>query len=147
MRILFGILFAGCGLLACKKEAAPTETTAVIGQAFDLAEQQTTTLPAGGSSPLRVTLTQVHESRCPTGVQCFLAGSVAVEVELVDATATPQLALIYRYDNVRPGYSRDSVSVVLNQQAYWLRLLDVTPYPSTTNGSQTKVATLRLRPY
>jgi len=36
--------------------------------------------------------------------------------------------------------------VTLNNQAYWLRLLAVNPYPSTKSVSQPKTATLRLRP-
>ncbi|MEJ7663206.1 MAG: hypothetical protein WKG07_28530 [Hymenobacter sp.] len=45
------------------------------------------------------------------------------------------------------SYTLDSVLVTLNQQAYWLRLLAVNPYPSIKNGSETRTATLRLRPY
>ncbi len=146
MKMRIALLLAGNLLLACKKEDTATKVAAVVGQPFDLAEQQSTTLAPGSANALSVRLTQVLDSRCPIGTYCFLAGSVAVDVELTDATAAPQAARIYLSShNALPNYSRDSVSVLLNQQKYWLRLLAVNPYPST--GSPPKVATLRLRPY
>jgi hypothetical protein len=71
---------------------------------------------------------------------------VAVTIELTDGTAAPQTARIsLRYKDL-PNYSLDSAAVTLNQQAYWLRLLDVTPYPSLAGSSQPTTAKLRLRP-
>ena len=146
MKTLLVMLIAGGGLLACKKDDATGKVAAIIGQPFDLADKQTTTLPVSGGSPLSITLTKVLDSRCPTGMQCITAGYAAVDVELADATTAPQTAHISLNFSGLPGYTRDSVAVVISQQKYWLRLLDVKPYPSTTS-SQTPIATLRLRPY
>lgn len=70
---------------------------------------------------------------------------MAVAIELTDATST-QTARISLNSKGLTDYSVDSAAVVLNQQAYWLRLLAVDPYPSTTPGSRVQTATLRLRP-
>lgn len=145
MRNILLILLASGGLLACKKELSTALAAASIDQPFEVALQQTTTLPVVGG-PVSCTLTSVQDSRCPSGGQCIWAGYAAVAVELTDATASPQTARISLHYKDLPNYSLDSVAVTLNQQAYWLRLLDVTPYPSLSGSGQTKTAVLRLRP-
>lgn len=107
--------------------------------------QQTATLPAPSGGPISITLTDVQDSRCPSGMQCIWAGYAAVTLQLTDATAAPQTARLTLLNNL-PTYTRDSVSVTLNRREYWLRLLDVTPYPGEGNGSTKRTATLRLRP-
>lgn len=146
MKTLLVVLVASYGLLACKKDDAAGKVAAAIGQPFDLTEQQTTTLPVSGSSALSITLTKVLESRCPATMQCITAGYAAVDVELADAATAPQTAHISLGASRVPAYTRDSVTVTLSTQKYWLRLLDVKPYPTGASG-QTKTATLRLRPY
>lgn len=146
MRNTLLIVLAGSGLLACKKELAISQADASIRQSFEVALQQTTTLPTTAGGPVRFGLTSVQDSRCPSDAQCIWAGYVAVTVELTDGTAIPQTARIsLRYKDL-PDYASDSVAVTLNQQAYWLRLLGVTPYPSLAGSSQPTTATLRLRP-
>ena len=133
-------MLASGGLLACQKDQA----TPSINQPFDLQLKQTATLTAGGN-PVRITLTNVLDSRCPANVVCFQAGYAAVTLELTDASAGAQTARINLHFKNLPTYSLDSAAVTLNQQEYWLRLLDVNPYPGT-NGRQPQTATLRLRP-
>lgn len=145
MRTALLLVLASGGLLACKKELTTAPAAASIGQPFEVALQQTTTLPAAGG-PVRIALSGVQDSRCPSGGQCIWAGYVAVTVELTDATATPQTARISLHYKDLPGYALDSVAVTLNQQAYWLRLLAVTPYPSLVGSSQPTTAKLCLRP-
>ncbi|MGI4862952.1 MAG: hypothetical protein ACRYFZ_03460 [Janthinobacterium lividum] len=146
MKTLLVMLIAGGGLLACKKDDATDKIAGTIGQPFDLTETQTTTLPVSGGSALSVSLTKVLDSRCPITLQCITAGYAAVDVQLSDATTAPQTAHLSLGTSGVPGYTRDSVSVTLSLQKYWLRLLDVKPYPNGNSG-QIKTATLRLRPY
>ena len=145
MKFLPLMLLASSALLACKKDAGPGSSSVVIGQPFSVAMQQTATLPATSGGPITITLTDVQDSRCPSGMQCIWAGYAAVTLQLTDATATPQTARLTLLNNL-PTYTRDSVSVTLNRREYWLRLLDVTPYPGEGNGSTKTMATLRLRP-
>ena len=142
MNKLFLLLLVAGGLAACKKDQPGPS----LNQTFELPLHQTATL-ATGSSPLRITLTNVQDSRCPINAFCIWAGYAAVTLELKDAAAAPQTARISLHYKDLSQYSADSVAVTLNQQDYWLRLLDVTPYPSTTGGSsQPPTAVLRLRP-
>ncbi len=126
------LLLCGC-LGACKKNAPGA------AQTFDLVYQQPTTLTVGGA--VQATLTAVSESRCPSDVVCITGGTVAVTVTFTGAG--PDQTARLGYDH---SYTRDSLLVTLNRQAYWLRLLAVNSYPSTKNGSQPKTATLHLRP-
>lgn len=101
--------------------------------------QQPATIVAGGS--VQAMFTTINDSRCPSDVVCGVAGTLAVTVTFVGAGPTQTARL--GYDR---SYTRDSALVTLNNQAYWLRLLAVNPYPSTKNGNLPKTATLRLRP-
>ncbi|MFD1871282.1 hypothetical protein [Hymenobacter bucti] len=143
MKRTFLVLLVG-GLLACKKTAGPADSAPAIGQPFELGLQKAATL-SGSGGPISLTLTEVHEARCPSGMQCIWAGYAAVAVQLSDATGIPQTARISLLNKYLPTYTLDSVSVELNQKTYWLRLLEVTPYPGT-NGGQLTTAKLRLRP-
>ncbi|RZK22462.1 MAG: hypothetical protein EOO56_08505 [Hymenobacter sp.] len=144
MKPLLLALLAGTGLLACQKEDPTTKAAVIIGQPFDLALQQTTTLPTS-SAPISLTLKTVNDSRCPIGVQCLVAGYATVEVALADATPNVQTVRISLHTNNLPNYTADSVALTLNQRPYSLLLLDVTPYPGAANGNETKTARLCLR--
>lgn len=130
------VAIAASGVVACKKEAGLTTT-----QLIELVYKQTTTIRPSGAGTAQTTLTELSDSRCPSDVVCFTGGNISLTVVLTDATG-PQTA---RLGYVK-SYAQDSVQVTLNSQTYWLRLLTVTPYPSTKNGNQVKTAVLRLRP-
>jgi hypothetical protein len=144
MKLLPFIVVADGLLSACKTTVVPATPALGNSQPLELVMQKPVTIPVGGGS-ISLTLTDVKDSRCPSGTQCIWAGYAAVTVQLVDATATPQTARINLLANDLPTYTRDSVSVTLNQKAYWLRLLEVNPYPGTDSGQPT-TAKLRLRP-
>ncbi|MVN76633.1 hypothetical protein GO988_09890 [Hymenobacter sp. HMF4947] len=142
MKKTFFALLTGCTLLACKKD----QPGPALNQTFELPLNQTTTL-ATGSSPISISLTDVQDSRCPINAYCIWAGYAAVTLKLSDASVVAQTARLSLLNKPSPDYTRDSIAVTLNQQDYWLRLLNVTPYPSTTGGTgQAKTAVLRLRP-
>lgn len=145
MKFLPLTLLACSTLLACKKDAGLGTLDTGSSQLFKVTIQQLVTVPATSGGPITITLTDVQESRCPSGMQCIWAGYAAVTLQLTDATATPQTARINLLARDLPTYTLDSVNVTLNQKKYWLRLLDVSPYPGT-GSSSAKTATLRLRP-
>jgi hypothetical protein len=132
MKAIYLALLAG-GLGACKKDAASP------AQTFDLVYQQPNTVVAGG--PVEAALTAVSESRCPSDLTCITGGTVAVTVTLAETGRAQTVRL--GYDR---SYTQDSAQVTLHGQAYWLRLLDVAPYPTSKNGNLPKTAKLRLRP-
>ncbi|MGI4870118.1 MAG: hypothetical protein ACRYFX_02950 [Janthinobacterium lividum] len=146
MKSFLQILLLSGGLTACKtsasapgQPASPPVGKAAPSQDFRLPFQQATTLTVPGGR-VQATLTEVQESRCPQNVTCISAGVVAITLTLTDMATTQMLHL------ARGPHQADSVALTLNKQAYWLRLLDVTPYPSdTNNGSEPEVAALRLR--
>ena len=144
MKYLLLKLVAGGLLAACKTATVPAPPALGSIQPFELVKQKATTVPANGGS-VSLTLTEVQDSRCPSGMQCIWAGYAAVAVQVTDATGSPQTARITLLNNYLPTYARDSVSIVLNQKTYWLRLLEVSPYPGTGSGQPT-TAKLRLRP-
>jgi hypothetical protein len=128
------VLLAG-GLLACGK------TSMQAGQVVTLVPKQPTTLALGRPGSVEATLTELNDSRCPSDVVCIWAGTIDATLALTDGSTTQTVRLGYQ-----KNYASDSVDVTLNQQRYWVRLLDVTPYPSTKNGGLLRTATLRLRP-
>lgn len=142
MKTTFLALLTSCTLLACKKDQPEPS----LNQAFEVQLNQPTSLATSGGA-LSITLTDAQDSRCPLNAYCIWAGYAAVTLQLKDASAVAQTARLSLLNKPSPEYSRDSVAVTLNQHDYWLRLLDLKPYPSTTGGSsQPPTATLRLRP-
>ena len=142
----FLLALAGSSLLvACKTATIPATPALGNGQPFELVIQKSTPVPVAGGGPISLLLTEVQDSRCPSGTQCVWAGYAAVTVQLTDAAAAPQTARITLLANNLPTHTRDSAQVMLHQKAYWLRLLEVHPYPGTGAGQPT-TAKLRLRP-
>ena len=139
MKLLAILLLAGSGLLACQQKDSIAPATGV-GQPFEVAYQQTATLPVSSAGTILATLTQVVDSRCPANAYCIWAGNAEVAVAITDGGSAVQTVRL----SLTPRLVPDSVTVTLHQQSYWLRLLDVKPYPGTSD--QTKTATLRLRP-
>lgn len=111
------------------------------GQVVALVPKQPATLALGGLGSVEATLTELNDSRCPSDVVCIWAGTIEATVVLTDGSTSQTVRLGYQ-----KNYAVDSSKATLNQQHYWVRLLDATPYPSTKNGSQLRIATLRLRP-
>ncbi len=135
------VLLAASVLTACKKELGASEQ-AVDNAAILLSYKQPVAVLTGAAGATQLTLTDVQDSRCPINAYCIWAGYAAVTVELTDATSTLQTARLSLLNKPSPAYSLDSVAVTLNQQAYWLRLVAVSPYAA----NQLQRATLRLRP-
>lgn len=145
MKTLLFLLLAGSGMAACKKDSGTDQKTAG-NAAIALTYKQPVAVPTGSLGTAQVTLTEVLDSRCPANAFCIWAGYAAVTVELTDAISPPQTVRLSLLNKLSPAYTLDSVAITLNQQAYWLRLVEVSPYPSTGTGSQPQTATLRLRP-
>lgn len=123
------------GLLACGK------TTIQTGQVVTLVPKQPVTLALGGLGSVEATLTTLTDSRCPSDVICISAGNVDATITLADGAATQTIRLGYQ-----KNYLTDSASVTIHQQTYWVRILNVTPYPSKANIGQLRTAVVRVRP-
>jgi hypothetical protein len=131
----FFLVLLVSGLLACGK------TTIQTGQVITLVPKQPATLALGSRGSVEATLTDLIDSRCPSDVVCITGGNVEATLTLADGTATETIRLGHQ-----KNYLADSVNVTIQQQAYWVRMLDVTPYPSKKNAGQLRTAVVRLRP-
>jgi hypothetical protein len=130
------------GLGACRKELSLGAEKSSTLSSLELTYKQPTMTATSNLYPVRLTLTEVKDSRCPEDLQCFWAGRVEVAVVLTDADAITQTIHLGATAQL-PG--TDSVEVRLNKRDYWVRLLAVTPYPSHATQNQPKMARLRLR--
>lgn len=86
---------------------------------------------------IEVHITQINDSRCPQDVVCIWGGEVIVSF-LIPTGETLELCL---------GGSTDCVSsseFSFNGNTYQLILLDVKPYPTTTNGNEERVVEFTL---
>ena len=145
MKTLAFLVLAGSGLLACQRKGSAMPA-ATVGPPFSVAYQQTVILPLSPTDSVRVAFTKVDDSRCPEGGQCVWAGDARVAVLLTENTASQTVRLGLGINKTYSDYLPDSIIIMLNHRDYWLRLLDVTPYPSTKGTSSPKMATLRLLP-
>ena len=130
---LLGV-WAMLGLMQCKKDAA-----ALPDQTIALQLQQRVWVSGAGAG-VEVTLTRLTDSRCPTEAVCVWQGQANVEVSLRDATNRAQSVAL-----CLGACRNDSAAVVLNTVPYWLRLTDVSPYPTLrVPPTGPSVATFRL---
>jgi hypothetical protein len=130
------------GLGACRKEFMLGAEKKSTLSSLELTYKQPTMTATSNLYPVRLTLTEVKDSRCPEDLQCFWAGRVEVAVVLTDSDAITQTIHL---GTTAKSPATDSVEVTLNKRDYWVRLLAVSPYPSHATQNQPKVAKLRLR--
>ena len=128
---------------ACKTTAPVVPATS--SEAVALTYQQPVVASPAGN--VKLEFSELADSRCPEGGQCFWAGEARVTLTLTETAAAPQQVRLGLNAGPRLASSLpDSLSIVLHQQPYWVRLLAVTPYPSLNGPKGPQVATVRLRP-
>jgi hypothetical protein len=128
-------------LSACTKELNMGEKRPTLAS-LELTYKQPVMMSTNNLYPVRLTLTEVNDARCPSDVPCFWAGRADVAVMLTDGDAITQTIHLSSF---RQAAGADSVEVTLNKQNYWVRLMAVNPYPSLATQKQPKTAKLRLR--
>jgi hypothetical protein len=135
------------GLLGCQKDKDVDWNLSASD--FAVESQKTASVPLNGIDNVAVTVKKIADSRCPNGAQCFWAGYVQTTIEVktaADAAQTVDLCLGGCAAG-KPWHYRDSTTVLINKQPYWLCLTAVNPYPSVKNNStQAQTAALRLVP-
>lgn len=102
---------------------APSSTPGELGQEFEAAYQQAVILASEKLSFVFQSL--VQDSRCPSDVTCIWAGNVTIKVQLTQngtELGTAELTL---------GATPESTAKIGN---YQLTLLEVTPYPKSTES-------------
>ncbi|OUJ75125.1 hypothetical protein [Hymenobacter crusticola] len=145
-KIVIGLVLSST-LLGCQKDKAAEENLSASD--FAVENQKTASVPLTGLDNVAVTLKKISDSRCPNGAQCIWAGYVQTTIEVktpADATQTVDLCLA-QCGVGSPWHYRDSTTVLINKQPYWLCLTAVNPYPSVKNTpTQAQTAALRLVP-
>ena len=140
-RFLYAVLL----LAGACQAPAPVVPAAAGNQAFDLYYQQPS-IVASEAGSVQLEFTELADSRCPAGGQCFWAGEARVTLVLTEPDATPQTLRLGLNAGPRLASSLpDSLRIALRQQPYWVRLLAVAPYPSLKGSQGPRVATVRLR--
>ncbi|WP_324675481.1 hypothetical protein [Hymenobacter sp. GOD-10R] len=145
-KIVIGLALSS-GLLGCQKDKSASGNLSASD--FAVTNQKTASVPLAGADNVAVTLKKVSDSRCPNGAQCIWAGYVQTTIEVktaADAVQTVDLCLA-QCGVGTPWHYRDSTTVLINKQPYWLCLTAVNPYPSVKNFStEAQTAALRLVP-
>jgi hypothetical protein len=111
LAVLVGLVVFGCGLAQADEDAAPAEEVAQpasvpLGQPFELAVGQSTTIAETG---VQITLLGVREdSRCPPNVNCIWAGQVTIELQVQTPTDAPEtftLSTMFERSHVYAGHT------------------------------------------
>jgi len=145
-KILIGLALSS-GLLSCQKDK-DVDGSLSAGN-FAVENQKTASVSLAGADNVAVTMKKIADSRCPTGVYCFWAGYVQTTIEVKSAADASQIVDLCLGSCAKgsPWHYRDSTTVLINKQPYWLCLTAVTPYPSVKNTPhQAQTAALRLVP-
>jgi hypothetical protein len=122
----FGLLIFLLLLWSCQKD----ESTLPAEEKMSLRANQSFALADGN----QVTVSQINESRCPSGARCLRFGSVVVRLGLSGQGQTTPAELCLgecrgTTGGAAPLNERDSVDLSLAGQRYRVVLTDVLPYP------------------
>ncbi len=147
MKTLFISLLALLLFTQCTKQDLPITSRSNLNQVADISLNQIIELadPAEGTAnkdKVRITFTELNDSRCPMNAFCIRSGSAVArfrlaqnqqqskEIELVigDALPTDTRKLRHR--------SADTILVAVGRNKYQLILKNVTPYPCTDCPNQ-----------
>jgi len=72
----------------------------------------------------------ISDSRCPEDVVCITAGQYSARIELA---LPPDKAIVDLCNGDCNAFKKDSAKFTLRSTEYWIRMDDLTPYPSTKN--------------
>lgn len=133
------IILALVFFIACEKTI---ETSKIIGYGTRVELKQTESIWFGADSltGLKVTVTEIADSRCPEDVDCVWAGEAKVDLLAVQTQDSVNLKLTIDPTN---SYKIDTLDFTLNSKNYKALLFAVDPYPSTKNEGA-KFATLTV---
>ncbi|MEJ2005428.1 MAG: hypothetical protein P8X57_10780 [Cyclobacteriaceae bacterium] len=79
---------------------------------------------------IRLNLLSLSDSRCPSDVTCIRAGEYSADIEMILNPDTTYINLCRGDCN---QFDKDSALAIINNKEYWVRMDDLTPYPSTDN--------------
>lgn len=134
---------------SCQKNAPTPTPLEVVGAEFDqdfvLAYQQTARLPGLDRPAVRVTVEDIEDSRCPQGMNCFLAGVAGAHVRVVGRESGDQRVHVQLRDFGGTQNVTDSAGVRANGARYVLYIRRLEPGPTTTWAKKEEQrVTLRL---
>ena len=121
---------------------ACTKTNLTPSQSFKISENENFNLNYDSKSG-SIEITKIEESRCPANANCVRAGEAIVffTMELGDQRLTDQQLCVQCESSLEIP---EEISFEVNNINYTLKLLDVTPFPTTDNTNETKQAEFQL---
>lgn len=125
MKKAFATLFI-LGLTACQYNDSSIQDA--LRTNFNQPEGESTSV---GSPSFQVLVSNISDSRCPSDVVCIWAGEVIVTFQIAS--------------NEFPLRIGQSKNFSVGERHYVLTLTDVSPYPTTKNGSEKKRAVFVLK--
>ena len=117
-------LFIGLILLGCESNNI-TPNQSQPGDNISLHQNESILIT---EVPLHVTVLTISDSRCPVDVECFWAGQASADFKIDGITFQLLVGQAKEFDI--PG------------KHLKITLIDVIPYPTTTNGNEKKSAVL-----
>lgn len=137
---IFGTLIIGLlSFVACEKT---TEISKILGFGGKAELMQTDSIWFGTDSltGIKVSVTEIADSRCPEDVQCVWAGEANVDV--LASYNEESIKLKLKIDPAKSSKT-DTVNFTLNSKNYKALLFAVNPYPNTKIKA-VKVATITV---
>lgn len=138
--LILAMLFQQCG------EDSPDKMT--LDQQFEIKQEEIITLDLESDTGyIEVQVISITESRCPSDVTCVRYGEAEVKVSVTGQQEIATLVDLCIGDcpQINNGFQHsDTVEVTLDNRDYAVILLDVIPYPTTSNQSDPKEALVKI---
>ena len=113
--------------LSCKQETLPESF--ILGQEKNF---EWGTDYYSNANNIKLTITEINDSRCPSDVVCVWQGEAVVKIEV--ETSTIKTIKLSTFDN-----QKDTIDL------FSIELIDVSPYPVSTKNIELEDYTVKLK--
>jgi hypothetical protein len=104
------------------------------GKAFLLKQGERLQVSGNENTRLELQVEEVSDSRCPEDVVCVWYGNAVVKLKVYGSSGKSQtLSFCLGECNPEPTRSKHTLTAEVGGQAYEITLLEVLPYPNSTN--------------
>lgn len=128
--------------VGCSEQASVEKQSAgyPLGTPAEAGSGSTVRLNTSEDNEVDVKVISISEYRCPADVVCVWEGNARVEFQVSGSKDTITLCL-----RTNESDCQTSSTIFHNGKHFALELLDVTPYPTSTNTKEEKTAKFQLR--
>ncbi|WP_266204404.1 hypothetical protein [Pontibacter kalidii] len=128
-----------------REEVLPQESE--LGKAFLLKQDERLKVTGDETTALALQVEEVNDSRCPEDVVCVWYGNAVVKLKVYSSSSGKSQTLTFCIGDCKPEPARGKHTLMaeVDGQAYEITLLEVLPFPNSTEEQPAKQVKLLVK--